>query len=210
MRYLQKTHTFTFTLSKCKGGGFTVCTEKIMLQIILEGGTFFQPLSVHGWTSVFLLNVHRVSDAIEGRFSHLLPRWLWNTLPRLGIEPGLRWGQTVRYIQSPVELSWRGPRRGQTGKYIHSPTALSWPRPQGGQTVRYIHSPTELSWPGPGEDSQWDLFILPLSYHDLGLERTDSEIHSFSHWAIMAWAWRGQTVRYIHSPTELSWLPFHK
>ena len=38
-----------------------------------------------------------------------------------------------------------------------------------------------------------------------GTERTDSEIHSFSHWAIMTRAWRGQAVRYIHSPTELSW-----
>jgi len=37
-----------------------------------------------------------------------------------------------------------------------------------GQRARYIHSPTELSWPGHGEDRQWDLFILPLSYHDPG------------------------------------------
>ena len=60
--------------------------------------------------------------------------------------------------------------------------------------------------PGHGEDRQWDTFILPLSYHNPGhredtvrhihsptelwwhTERTDSEIHSFSHWAIMTWA----------------------
>ena len=36
-------------------------------------------------------------------------------------------------------------------------------------------------------------------------ERTDSEIHSFSNRAIMTGPWRGQTVRYIHFPTELSW-----
>jgi len=29
----------------------------------------------------------------------------WNTLPRLGIEPGPRRGQTMRYIHSPTELS---------------------------------------------------------------------------------------------------------
>jgi len=75
----------------------------------------FQPLS-----SAFLLDVQRVCDAIEGRLSHFQPRWLrrgwhsvisqgtipWNTPPRLGIEPGPRWGQRVRFIHFPTELSW--------------------------------------------------------------------------------------------------------
>jgi len=30
----------------------------------------FQPLSVPGWTSAFLLDIHRLGDAIEGRLSH--------------------------------------------------------------------------------------------------------------------------------------------
>jgi len=78
---------------------------------------FYQPLSVHCWTSAFLLTVHRLRDVIEGRLSHFLPRWLrtgwqgaisqgkipWNTPPWLGIEPGPRGGQTVSY---PTELSW--------------------------------------------------------------------------------------------------------
>jgi len=37
---------------------------------------FFQPSSVHGWTLAFLLAVHRLCGAIEGRLSHFLPRWL--------------------------------------------------------------------------------------------------------------------------------------
>jgi len=73
--------------------------------------------TVHGWTSAFLLAVHRLCSVIEGRLSHFLPRWLragwqsaigqrkipWNTPPWLGIGPGPRGGQTVSY---PTELSW--------------------------------------------------------------------------------------------------------
>jgi len=36
----------------------------------------FQPLSVHGWTSAFVLDVHRLCSAIEARLSHFQPRWL--------------------------------------------------------------------------------------------------------------------------------------
>jgi len=35
-----------------------------------------QPLSVRGWTSAFLLDIHRLCGIIEGRLSHFLPRWL--------------------------------------------------------------------------------------------------------------------------------------
>jgi len=72
---------------------------------------------VHGWTSAFLLAVHRLCGVFEGRLSHFLPHWLrtgwqsaisqeqipWNTPPWLGNEPGPRGGQTVSY---PTELSW--------------------------------------------------------------------------------------------------------
>jgi len=37
---------------------------------------FYQPSSVRGWTSAFLLAVHRLCGVIEGRLSHFLPRWL--------------------------------------------------------------------------------------------------------------------------------------
>jgi len=82
--------------------------------------SFFQLSSDHSWTSVILLNVHRLYGVIEGRLSHFMPHWLrtgwqsvigqgeipWNTTSWLGIEPGSRRGQTVRYIPSPTELSW--------------------------------------------------------------------------------------------------------
>jgi len=77
---------------------------------------FFQPSFVHGWTSAFLLSVHRFCGAIEGieSFSVTLGsrrvRRVWSvrqkSLEILGIEPG-PWGrQTVRFIHFPTELSW--------------------------------------------------------------------------------------------------------
>jgi len=62
----------------------------------------FQPLSVHGWTSVFLLDYCRLCGAIERGLRHFLLCWLtldfqsvishrripWNTPLQLGIEPG--------------------------------------------------------------------------------------------------------------------------
>jgi len=88
--------------------------------------------------------------------------------------------------------------------------------------------PLSYYHPGHGEGRQWDTAILTLIYiMNQATERTASEIHSFSHWAIITramerteseiqpfshWSisWteqrKGQTVRYIHSPTELSWL----
>ena len=70
-------------------------------------------LSVYGWTPVFLLDVHRLC-AIGGRLSHLLPRWLragrkslvsQENIPEIlrhGCEAGLRRGQTVRHVYSPL------------------------------------------------------------------------------------------------------------
>jgi len=86
---------------------------------------FYQPSSVLGWTSAFLLAVLRLCGVIEGRLSHFLPRWLrigwqsvisqgkipWNTQPWLGIEPGPQGGKPVSY---PTELSWPGPQGGHT------------------------------------------------------------------------------------------------
>jgi len=37
---------------------------------------FFQPLSVHGWTFAFLLDLYSLRGAIEGRLNHFLPCWL--------------------------------------------------------------------------------------------------------------------------------------
>jgi len=85
-----------------------------------------------------------------------------------------------------LPLSYHDPAMERTGNEIHSFSRRAiMTRPWRGLAMRYIHSPAELSWPGHGEDRQWDTFILPPSYHDPAMERTDSEIHSFSHWAIM-------------------------
>jgi len=65
-------------------------------------GLFLSAIVVGGWTSTFLLTVHRLCGVIEGRLSYLLPHWLrtgwqsvisqgkipWNTPVWLGIEPG--------------------------------------------------------------------------------------------------------------------------
>jgi len=74
---------------------------------------FYQPLSVRGWTSAFLLAVHGLCGVI---LSHFLPRWLrtgwqsvisqgkipWDTPPWPGVEPGPRRGQTVSYHDWPL------------------------------------------------------------------------------------------------------------
>ena len=72
---------------------------------------FYQPSSVRGGISAFLLAVHRLCGVVEGRLSHFLPRWprpgwqsaisqgkiSWNTPPWVGIELGPRGGQPVSY-----------------------------------------------------------------------------------------------------------------
>ena len=94
-----------------------LATYFILLLFSPYANSFFQPSSVHGWTSAFLLTVHRLCGVIEERLSHFLPCWLrmgwrsavsqgkipWNAPPWLGIEPGPRGGQTVSYS---TELWW--------------------------------------------------------------------------------------------------------
>jgi len=48
--------------------------EAYQREIIPIAQLFFS--SVRGWTSAFLLAVHRLCGVIEGRLSHFLPRWL--------------------------------------------------------------------------------------------------------------------------------------
>ena len=69
------------------------------------------------------------------------------------------------------------------------------------KSLEILYHGWELN-PDHGEDRQWDTFILPLSYQASATERTDSEMHSFSHWDITTRPRGGQTVNY---PTELSW-----
>jgi len=147
-----------------------------------------QPLSIRRWTSTFL-DVHRLCSAcvmlaVDGVAERDLP----------GKNHPKYWAMAGKRTRA-----WRGP-----DTFI---LPLATMTRATGSTDSEIHSFSHwLPWPGHGEDRQWDTFILSLSYHDSGMERTDSEIHASSHWAIVTRAWRGQTVRYIHSPTEQSWL----
>jgi len=74
-----------------------------------------QPLSVHGWTSAFLLVFHRLCGAIKGD---------WAIFCHAG-------SGRVGRVGSAREKSLEIFRM-----------AMAW----GGQTVRYIHCPTGLSW----------------------------------------------------------------
>ena len=83
---------------------------------------FYQPSSVSGCTSAFLLAVHRLCDVIEGRLCFFLPHWLrtgwqsaisqgkipWNTYLWPRIEPGLRRGQWDTFILSLSYRDWHG------------------------------------------------------------------------------------------------------
>ena len=51
---------------------------------------------------------------------------LWNTLPRPGIEPGPRGGQTLRFVHFPTELSWLIPSHFS---YATNTWYQSWARP---------------------------------------------------------------------------------
>jgi len=107
-------------------------------------------------------------------------------------------GQTVRFIHSPTELSWPGPRREQAVGYIHSPTELSWPRPWGGQTEIHSFSHRAIMTPALGRTDRETHSFSHRAIKTPALGRTDSEIHSFSHRAIMTRATE-RTGSGIHS-----------
>ena len=109
---------FKYRWTKIIASGPMIMHHQSKLFPKMKFGLFFlQPSSIHGWTSAFLLTVHRFCGVIERRLRHFLPRWLktgwqsvisqgkipWNTPPWLGIEPRPQGGQTVSYS---TELSW--------------------------------------------------------------------------------------------------------
>jgi len=130
--------SFIPTLEGCQSLRFKGSTMSKSIEPHMFSATVC--LSVHSWTSAFLLAVNRLCGVIEGRLSHFLQRWLrtgrqsvisrgkipWNTPPRLGIESGPHGGQTVRFIHSPPDLSRPGQRRGQNVRFVQFPTELSW------------------------------------------------------------------------------------
>ena len=77
------------------------------------------------------------------------------------------------------------PLRGDWAIFSHAGSGrVGWVWPAREKSLELHCHGWELN-PGQREDRQWDSFILPLSYHDPATERTDSEIHSFSRWAIV-------------------------
>jgi len=69
----------------------------------------FQPSSIHGWISAFLLDVHWLCGAIEGKLSNFLPRWL-RTI-----------GRVCSPRQNPLKYSGNWTRAtGRTDSEIHS------------------------------------------------------------------------------------------
>ena len=133
-----------------------------------------------------------VVPLIEGKLSHLLPRWL-----RMG------WQRVISQISQGKILCNASPQTvgnltRAMERTVRCVQSLSYHDPGHGEDSE-MHSVTELSWPGPRR-GQWD---------------------AFSHWAIMTRA-MGRTVRCIqslsyhdpahgedsdmHSVTELSWI----
>ena len=61
---------------------------------------FYQPSSLRGWTSAFLLAVHRSCGVIEGRLSHFLRRWL-----RTGWQSVISQGKSLGILRRGWELN---------------------------------------------------------------------------------------------------------
>jgi len=97
-------------------------------------------MSVHSWSSAFLLNVHMLCGDIEGRLSHFLPRWL-----RTGWQNVMSQGEIPWYTPQTLQLNLGHGEDRQRDTFI---------------------LPLSYHDPGHGEDRQRDSFILPLSYHD--------------------------------------------
>jgi len=75
---------------------------------------FFQPLSVHGWTLAFLLNVRRLCGVIEGNWAIFCyaGSGVWSARENplkifhgRELNPGYE-DRQMRFIHSPNELSW--------------------------------------------------------------------------------------------------------
>jgi len=123
----------------------------------------FLLVPVRGWTSAFLLDVHRLSDAIEGRLRHFLPRWF-----RTGWQVWSAREKSLEILHCGWELN---PGHGEDRQCDTFILPLSYHDPGHGEDRQWDTFILPLSYhdPGHGEDRQWDTFILPLSYHWAGL-----------------------------------------
>ena len=162
---------------------FSLSHSKFITNVVRRKSSY-----IRGWTSAFLLAVHRLCGVIEGRLSHFLPRWL-----RTGWQSAISQGKINPLKYSAVAGNWTRPA-GRTDSEL-SHWAIMTRGPRGGRTVSY---PTELSWPGPrGRQTGSELSHWAIMTRATG--RTDSEL---SHWAIMTWA-TGRTDSEMHSDLKL-------
>jgi len=191
-------------------------------------------MSVRGWTSAFLLDFHRSCGATEGDWATLPPRPEPRCHPVLSHAATPSWATLSPVLSHAgsgrvTECDQLGKN---SSKY--SAIAGNWTRATGRTDSCWVYmwmfvEETLKCWfidqhpsISPANEihpsSHWATMTRAMEWTDSEIhsfshwaimtratERTDSEIHSFSHWAIMTRPWRGQTVRYIHSPTEISW-----
>ena len=135
------------------------------------------------------------------RLSRFLPRWLrtdWQSVISQGRIPSNTppwWelnpvhGEDRQWDSFILPLSYHDPVHEEDRQWDTFILLLSYHDPGHREARQWDSFILPLSYHGPGheEDRQWDTFILPLSYHDPSHEEDM------------------QTVRYIQSPTELSW-----
>jgi len=114
-------------------------------------------------------------------------------------DPGTREDRQWDTFISPLSYHNPGHREDRQWDTFILPLSCHDPGTLRGQTVRYLHSPTKLSWPEATERTDSEIYSFShRAIMTLATERTDSEIHSFSHWAIMTRA-TGRTDSEIHS-----------
>jgi len=65
-------------------------------------------MSVRGWTSAFLLDFHRLCNAIEGRLSHFLQCWLKTGWQNVISQVKIPWKMPLYHIPAnlSVEMCW--------------------------------------------------------------------------------------------------------
>jgi len=112
---------------------------------------FYQPSSVRGWTSAFILALHRLCGVIEGRLSHFLSRWL-----KTGWQSVISQKKSLEILRHGWELNMghREDRQWAIPLSYHHP---------GHREDRQWAIPLSYHHPGHREDRQW---AIPLSYHD--------------------------------------------
>ena len=121
--------------------------------------------------------------------------------------------RVLRLKSEAVFFNW-GPHSAVNHSFSGGPSLSS---SQTAYKAAHVISQGKIFWntspwpgiePGPqGEDRQWDTFIPPTGAIGTGPWRGETDRYIYSP-TDLSWPglWRGQTLRFIYSPTELSWL----